>query len=74
MLCRAGEKRVGGGKCSEGPLEYLRLLVEYDFRIRILCELTPTISQRVCTNSLKFKESPFHTHFKTLIEVCRARL
>ena len=32
-------------------------VVEYDFRIKILCKLPPAIPQRFGTNSLKFKGS-----------------
>ena len=43
------------------PLYLLDLLtkkvVEYDFRIKILCKLPPARSQRFGTNSLKFKGS-----------------
>ena len=34
---------------------FTKKVMEYDFRIKILCELPPARSQRFGTNSLKFK-------------------
>ena len=36
---------------------FTKKVVEYDFRIKILCKLPPTRSQRFDTNSLRFKGS-----------------
>ena len=36
---------------------FTKKVVEYDFRIKILCKLPPTRSQRFGTNSLRFKGS-----------------
>ena len=36
---------------------FTKKVVEYDFRIKILCELPPAKSQRFGTNSLKYKGS-----------------
>ena len=36
---------------------FTKKVVEYDFRIKILCKLPPARSQRFGTNSLKFKGS-----------------